>query len=550
MESNTSPELAPSSVTNAKMSKAVIMQQAILNELKNDLALTKQNNDSYLLKNKSLTDKLSEQTDQIAKLISEKEELLNPQNELLTTINSLKQQNKDINDQLQSTLEINKELSSLNSQLATQSKHQEDQLNEYKSQLSKLTSEQQHDTEQNNIRENNIIQLKDNEILKLKMLLQDKENEINELTTQLSFIQTEHTKRTHETQSKMAYTFQNLKNSTIENDQLRYMLNEQQKNNDTQYDEIAKLKNTIHSLENTNLTLKKENDTMKSINKHLKESVNSLTKHKTQLNDEYHSLLTTKNNLSKEMFQQQNQFNNELATKKEEYTQLQQMNITLSYKIDDLNRKYQKVCNDNILKSEAIANAEERERRIRKEFQELKNNNTELNKALEKHLSDLKREVHTSYDINTKNNSLTLKINELNIENTNLKKEKNSLEEIYNSFIKEIEILQTNIKDKEIKLYSLQIESSKIDNNINQCIELILNFISKFDNAISEQLQKSYFESFIEFTSSSPSHEHILHNYTRNQKLQYIETFLHTIFDEAEILYQVFISNSNNNCNW
>ena len=68
----------------------------------------------------------------------------------------------------------------------------------------------------------------------------------------------------------MAYTFQNLKNSTIENDQLRYMLNEQQKNNDTQYDEIAKLKNTIHSLENTNLTLKKENETMKSINKHLK----------------------------------------------------------------------------------------------------------------------------------------------------------------------------------------------------------------------------------------------------------------------------------------
>ena len=102
---------------------------------------------------------------------------------------------------------------------------------------------------------------------------QNHENEINELTTQLSFIQTEHTKRTHETQSKMAYTFQNLKNSTIENDQLRYMLNEQQKNNDTQYDEIAKLKNTIHSLENTNITLKKENETIKSINKQLKESV-------------------------------------------------------------------------------------------------------------------------------------------------------------------------------------------------------------------------------------------------------------------------------------
>ena len=60
-----------------------------------------------------------------------------------------------------------------------------------------------------------------------------------------------------------------------------------------------------------------------------------------------------------------------------------------------------------------IEKYKEREKKVREEFNALKDNNVELNNKIEQHLNDLKREVHTSYDTNSKNNQLTIKVTDL-----------------------------------------------------------------------------------------------------------------------------------------
>ena len=130
-------------------------------------------------------------------------------------------------------------------------------------------------------------------------------------------------------------------------------------------------------------------------NNSLKDNLNQLMNERTSNINEIEQLKNSLTNASKEIKFWKEKYESDFKDKNDEEKNLKEEISNLNYKIEDLTRQYKKVVADNILKNEEITNADEREKKLRKEFNELMKNNSELNKSLEKHSMDLKRQVHT-----------------------------------------------------------------------------------------------------------------------------------------------------------
>ena len=586
---------------NEKIKKDLIMQQAVLNELKNDLESYKKNNDDLEIKNKSLIESLEnekeknenlmqnrnkmiidaqEQNEKMNLLLNDNQKMKENINELSNKINKYEidlSTKKEIEATLSSTndnykeiqikfnelknefnvLKIkydksivdmttlkndNERLNCENAQKGKEIENLTNQLNENYVEHQNLINKHKdvqsamQRTENNNKEITKEIQSKSSEVLSMKTLIKEKEREIYQLSSSLKELKSKMDIMIKDNESKIAYTNQNLQSVTIENENLKFMLDEKEKETNKLYTEISKLKQLKIDLDDKFISSKKANDDMIKSNNSLKDNLNQLMNERTSNINEIEQLKNSLTNASKEIKFWKEKYESDFKDKNDEEKNLKEEISNLNYKIEDLTRQYKKVVADNILKNEEITNADEREKKLRKEFNELMKNNSELNKSLEKHLMDLKREVHTSYDINTKNNALTIQLNELSIENQKAKKDLASLDELNKSLIAELETLRRSIKEKEIVLYS---NSQNVNNQtklIDSCYNSICEFVDKYSEFISKSGPQMYCAAIDDYILNFPKNQILL-----NDKIKQIENFVNVISTEAEILCHLYI---------
>ena len=409
--------------------------------------------------------------------------------------------------QISKLIAENQSLLSSLSTLQTQTEQQEQQLSNYKSQIDHLTLTLQNLTCTNNDIPS-LIQSKTNSIISLRSQLKDKEREIHALNMKISQLQSEHKSKLTEHKHKLSSTLQALNAANTENKQLHVTLAETKQSNTKQHNEIQKLKNDISILQSTVNALRKENSELKTLNTNINESLSVLTKENNTLNTEYHTQLELKGDLNNELHKIENDLQNELSRIKEQNQQFLNKNIMLKCKVDDIECKYKKVLNENILKNEAIINADENEKK-------------------------LKRELNT-------------KVNELNIEITKIKNDNIKRKEVNNKLCNEIETLRVEYKHKEIELYTLQVNYKQITTHVYQCIELIYTFINNYITLIPENVQHVYCQVIHDFVNNIPSLKEIENTFDSEQQVQFIHSFINAINNEADILYQMLILHNNN----
>jgi chromosome segregation ATPase len=399
-------------------------------------------------------------------------------------------------------------LSSL-STLQTQTQHQQQQLSEYKSQIDTLTLTIQTLTSSNNDIPS-LIQSKTKSIISLKSQLKDKDREIRALNIKLSQLQSEHKSKQTEHKHKLSTTLNALTAANTENKQLHTTLTEVKQANTNQHNEIQRLKNEITTLQTTVNALRKENSELKTLNTNINESLSLLNHEHNTLNKEYNTQLELKGELNNELHKIENDLQNELSHIKEQNQQLINKNIMLNCKVDAIECKYKKVMNENILKNEAIINADENEKK-------------------------LKRELNTT-------------INELNIEIMKMRNDNIKGKEANSKLCNEIETLSKEYKRKEIELYTLHMEYKDIVTHVYQCIELIYTFINNYITLIPKHVQHAYCQVVNDFVNNIPSSlNEIEKTFDSKQQVQLIHSFINAVNNEADVLYQMLVLHTNNN---
>ena len=219
----------------------------------------------------------------------------------------------------------------------------------------------------------------------------------------------------------------------------------------------------------------------------------------------------------------------------------------MSYKLDDIQRKYMKLYKDSYSKDEEIQKDFEREKNFKKSFEDLKNINGELNNKLEKNIYELKSEIHNNFDINSKNNQLTIKITDLSNQLRSLIYENAELKAEINT-IRDKMLLQNSIeKDKEIELYTFKKNYEVMKKIFDNCISIIQDYLNKNRDIIenNSDLFLNEFEDFLLIKNISL--DNMGQQINPIDKLKKINSFLNIITTKINILYKHFNNLTNIN---
>ena len=343
-----------------------------------------------------------------------------------------------------------------------------------------------------------------------------------------------------ESSRKMIITEQNIKNLINEKDKLNNIISNLEKEKINLIEKIKEKSEEIRLLKEANENYKNEISNEKNYNEDLKNNLSKIIQEKDLNSIEKSKLKNDNLTLNNEIQFWKEKYDEDLKEKMEENNKLKFTNEEMSYKLNDITRKYMKLYKDSYSKDEEIQKVFEREKNFKKNFEDLKNINGELNNKLEKNIFELKSEIQNNYDINSKNNKLTIKINDLSNQVKNLIYENAELKtEI--SLSRNKLLLQNSIeKDKEIELYTLKKNKEIMKKIFDNCILIIQDYLNR-NRDIIENNYDLFINEFNEFLlmknfSLNDNGEQI--NYI--EKLKKINSFLNIIVTQCEILYEHF----------
>ena len=386
----------------------------------------------------------------------------------------------------------------------------------------------------------NEIEDKKNEIENLKEFNKQKDKNIENLTSELNILKINFDSLKMESSRKMIITEQNIKNLINEKDKLNNIISNLEKEKINLIEKIKEKSEEIRLLKEANENYKNEISNEKNYNEDLKNNLSKIIQEKDLNSIEKSKLKNDNLTLNNEIQFWKEKYDEDLKEKMEENNKLKFTNEEMSYKLNDITRKYMKLYKDSYSKDEEIQKVFEREKNFKKNFEDLKNINGELNNKLEKNIFELKSEIQNNYDINSKNNKLTIKINDLSNQVKNLIYENAELKtEI--SLSRNKLLLQNSIeKDKEIELYTLKKNKEIMKKIFDNCILIIQDYLNR-NRDIIENNYDLFINEFNEFLlmkniSLNDNGEQI--NYI--EKLKKINSFLNIIVTQCEILYEHF----------
>ena len=386
----------------------------------------------------------------------------------------------------------------------------------------------------------NEIENKKNEIENLKEFNKQKDKNIENLTSELNILKINFDSLKMESSRKMIITEQNIKNLINEKDKLNNIISNLEKEKINLIEKIKEKSEEIRLLKEANENYKNEISNEKNYNEDLKNNLSKIIQEKDLNSIEKSKLKNDNLTLNNEIQFWKEKYDEDLKEKMEENNKLKFTNEEMSYKLNDITRKYMKLYKDSYSKDEEIQKVFEREKNFKKNFEDLKNINGELNNKLEKNIFELKSEIQNNYDINSINNKLTIKINDLSNQVKNLIYENAELKtEI--SLSRNKLLLQNSIeKDKEIELYTLKKNKEIMKKIFDNCILIIQDYLNR-NRDIIENNYDLFINEFNEFLlmkniSLNDNGEQI--NYI--EKLKKINSFLNIIVTQCEILYEHF----------
>ena len=386
----------------------------------------------------------------------------------------------------------------------------------------------------------NEIEDKKNEIENLKDLNKQKDKNIENLTSELNILKINFDSLKMESSRKMIITEQNIKNLINEKDKLNNLISNLEKEKINLIEKIKEKSEEIRLLKDANENYKNEISNEKNYNEDLKNNLSKIIQEKDLNSIEKSKLKNDNLTLNNEIQFWKEKYDEDLKEKMEENNKLKFTNEEMSYKLNDITRKYMKLYKDSYSKDEEIQKVFEREKNFKKNFEDLKNINGELNNKLEKNIFELKSEIQNNYDINSINNKLTIKINDLSNQVKNLIYENAELKtEI--SLSRNKLLLQNSIeKDKEIELYTLKKNKEIMKKILDNCILIIQDYLNR-NRDIIENNYDLFINEFNEFLLMkniylNDNGEQI--NYI--EKLKKINSFLNIIVTQCEILYEHF----------
>ena len=386
----------------------------------------------------------------------------------------------------------------------------------------------------------NEIEDKKNEIENLKDLNKQKDKNIENLTSELNILKINFDSLKMESSRKMIITEQNIKNLINEKDKLNNLISNLEKEKINLIEKIKEKSEEIRLLKDANENYKNEISNEKNYNEDLKNNLSKIIQEKDLNSIEKSKLKNDNLTLNNEIQFWKEKYDEDLKEKMEENNKLKFTNEEMSYKLNDITRKYMKLYKDSYSKDEEIQKVFEREKNFKKNFEDLKNINGELNNKLEKNIFELKSEIQNNYDINSINNKLTIKINNLSNQVKNLIYENAELKtEI--SLSRNKLLLQNSIeKDKEIELYTLKKNKEIMKKILDNCILIIQDYLNR-NRDIIENNYDLFINEFNEFLLMkniylNDNGEQI--NYI--EKLKKINSFLNIIVTQCEILYEHF----------
>ena len=386
----------------------------------------------------------------------------------------------------------------------------------------------------------NEIENKKNEIENLKEFNKQKDKNIENLSSELNILKINFDSLKMESSRKMIITEQNIKNLINEKDKLNNIISNLEKEKINLIEKIKEKSEEIRLLKEANENYKNEISNEKNYNEDLKNNLSKIIQEKDLNSIEKSKLKNDNLTLNNEIQFWKEKYDEDLKEKMEENNKLKFTNEEMSYKLNDITRKYMKLYKDSYSKDEEIQKVFEREKNFKKNFEDLKNINGELNNKLEKNIFELKSEIQNNYDINSKNNKLTIKINDLSNQVKNLIYENAELKtEI--SLSRNKLLLQNSIeKDKEIELYTLKKNKEIMKKIFDNCILIIQDYLNR-NRDIIENNYDLFINEFNEFLlmkniSLNDNGEQI--NYI--EKLKKINSFLNIIVTQCEILYEHF----------
>ena len=386
----------------------------------------------------------------------------------------------------------------------------------------------------------NEIEDKKNEIENLKDLNKQKDKNIENLTSELNILKINFDSLKMESSRKMIITEQNIKNLINEKDKLNNLISNLEKEKINLIEKIKEKSEEIRLLKDANENYKNEISNEKNYNEDLKNNLSKIIQEKDLNSIEKSKLKNDNLTLNNEIQFWKEKYDEDLKEKMEENNKLKFTNEEMSYKLNDITRKYMKLYKDSYSKDEEIQKVFEREKNFKKNFEDLKNINGELNNKLEKNIFELKSEIQNNYDINSINNKLTIKINDLSNQVKNLIYENAELKtEI--SLSRNKLLLQNSIeKDKEIELYTLKKNKEIMKKILDNCILIIQDYLNR-NRDIIENNYDLFINEFNEFLLMkniylNDNGEQI--NYI--EKVKKINSFLNIIVTQCEILYEHF----------
>lgn len=575
-------EFAKMKTENEKIKKDLIMQQAVFSELKSEFETIKKQNDDYAIKCEKMQNEIEKANKAYNEASQMKVECENANKSIKNENIYLCEENAKLKEKLnECEKEIENNKSELNDLRGVKLKYEkmlivnekkENEISELTTQLD-FANKSIQDTKEENAKYANITEMQKNEIAKLKDILTEAKiknenliNNKNDLQTSMLKSEKTHIELNNQIEvknkeienmrniinsnekeiaklnninanfkNKSEYTNQNLKNANIEIEQLKYLLSEEKRMNSTNLFEIEKLKNknedNEEKIDNMRIELDNKDKQIDELHSQIADFDIELSK----LSNEYEKVKNANITSNNEIKFWKSKCETDTQSKANEVKILKSELTNLRYKIEDLTREYKKAINENTNMKQEIENAEIRESKLRNEFNELKGINANITKSLNQHLNDLKREVHTSYDINAKNNAMTIQLNELISETNRLKNENSSYENCNNALQRQIEEFRALIKEKEIELYSMEKAKNNTAKNINICYNTIIDFISKENANINDSNRKLYMNSLSDFVASLSSAE------TTGEKTKIISDFVTAITTQAEIVYDLFL---------
>lgn len=302
---------------------------------------------------------------------------------------------------------------------------------------------------------------------------------------------------------------------------------------------ISDLTNKVSLLTKEKEQLTTTNQTLNNETQSLHLSINKMKEMQSYQENQVQTLTNLNTDKSNELHSLQKKYEEDLNIKNEQCKNLQNEVTSLNDQINALQKQIKQTINDNDKHIDNISNANEREKKLREELNRVVTNNKKLINLYENNIDSVKQEIKNTHDNICKNNELTIKLTKLEMENRRLLKNNSAFEEMNKCLISEIEKLRTQMKENEINNYTIITNQNANVKIIDNCYNIISEYISKFNQEDKKDKFKLYLSTLEEFVDWFESNKSLLSN-GEKERLKIIEMFISMVSTQSEILFKLF----------